>query len=266
MKHVKKFESFQLDEGILDDMKAKVKGWFKGDKEEDPVDQKPSISAMKKNSARYNAPLPAQRPDVVKPKENPNYWNNRQPEKVSRNEWYEELESHGRLPFTEEEIEFFRNFKKMNKNKYRVLKDYLGTDDHRPGERYWTELDTPEKCSAITISDVGNGARMKRIIKLNGGFYLISAHETERTDVHPGYQTTSSEEVYNRMRDKQTDYFLCDQFGLVIGYLKKAKYDNFRVPKYTFDNPSPRSILSTDRDKDNTDRYRGGDNPNRYRL
>ena len=61
MKHIKKFESFQLDEGILDDMKAKVKGWFKGDKEEDPVDQKPSISTMKKNSARYD-PLPAKRP------------------------------------------------------------------------------------------------------------------------------------------------------------------------------------------------------------
>jgi len=46
MKHIKLFESFKMNEGILDDMAKKTLNWFKGDKEKPKEDLQDSQSEV----------------------------------------------------------------------------------------------------------------------------------------------------------------------------------------------------------------------------
>jgi hypothetical protein len=86
MKNIKGFNSFQLNEGILNDMKSKVKGWFKGDEQEKLVGQPRQISngQWREILSSYGV----------------SYINN------SSSSWT----SGGIVPFTKEEIKFLKKY------------------------------------------------------------------------------------------------------------------------------------------------------------
>jgi hypothetical protein len=196
MKHIKEFNSFQLNEGLFD----KVKGWFKGDKEEEPVGQKPSISAMKNNSTR-----PTQRPDVTKPKvdkEKPVG----QPKQISNDQWREKLREYGVktlgkcsswtsggiVPFTNKEINFLEEWKLKGRDKKKLY-----TWDNIKAELY------------INYKI--------KITKLDDSCYLIYFNDIPAGDINEMGDEDSLEQEF-------TKCFICDRWEEVVEYLKNVRY------------------------------------------
>jgi hypothetical protein len=84
MKHIKTFESFKINEGIFDDIKAKAKKIFGKGK---------------------NIEL-------------------RQPKEVNRETFYKKLGTFGKVPFTAKEAEFFMKLKNKNRDYLLKVKGY----------------------------------------------------------------------------------------------------------------------------------------------
>jgi hypothetical protein len=122
------------------------------------------------------------------------------------------LDIHDRVPFKKSEIEFFKKFREENKNKYKVSKDYLWTDDHISGQSYRKDLESPKECSSISINLLRNYAREWRIIKLDDEWYLISSYDDSK-----GIDAGEYDEDY--LEEEFTDYYICDEWEEVIGYL-----------------------------------------------
>ena len=186
MKHIKEFNSFKLNEGVFD----KVKGWFKGDKEEEPVSQKPSISAMNKNSTR-----PAQRPDEPIG----------QPKQISNDQWREKLREYGVetlgkcsswtsggiVPFTNKEINFLEEWKLKGRDR----KLYT-----------WDKIKAELDINYII-----------KITKLDESCYLIYFNDIPAGDISEMGDEDSLEQEY-------TKCFICDRWEEVVYYLKNVKY------------------------------------------
>jgi hypothetical protein len=153
MKHIKKFESFQLNEELFD----KVKGWFKGNKED---------------------------------KDKVNVYKLRYPEEVTRDEFNNKIDNYDKVPFTKEEIKFFKKFRDENKKKFIVNTELKGFS--------WG-------FNTINIRFKGEIDNFRKIItKLDDEWYVI--HE-----YRPFFNNNIE---FNR-------YYICDGWEEVLGNSSK---------------------------------------------
>jgi len=173
MKYLKLFESFEVNEGILDYIKSKSKGIFKGGRRTINVDSHPH------------------------PK------NRRLPQKVSRIEVEKKLDFN-KIPFTKNELNFIDELKK--KYKLTITK-------------YFYELDRPDNFDEVSENDdshtisIENESIWIQIIKLDDDWYLI---------------VQISKDVYGDedldVEDPSSEYFICDEWEEVVGYLENYFY------------------------------------------
>jgi hypothetical protein len=165
MKWIKEFKSFELNEGILDDIKSGFK---------------------KLTSKHKNINTDVELPRMLELK-------GRQPEKVSKKEWNAKLNSFGKVPFTEVEINLF---KQLNKTIYKsnVEKNYV-------------DLETPGEYDTITIILYKPIRKNVVITKLDDNLYLLS--DSEPVISYP----------YEDNEGPYVKYYICNEWEEVIGYL-----------------------------------------------
>jgi len=165
MKWIKEFKSFELNEGILDDIKSGFK---------------------KLTSKGKNINTDVELPRMLELK-------GRQPEKVSKREWNRKCNSFSKVPFTEVEINLF---KQLNKTIYKsnVEKNYV-------------DLETPGEYDTINIILYSPIRKDVVITKLDDSCYLIS--DSEPVISYP-YEDNEGPDV---------KYYICDEWEEVLGYL-----------------------------------------------
>lgn len=129
----------------------------------------------------------------------------RKPEKVTKEVWDSKLR-HGKVPFTKKETEFFQKFKEKNENKKRKI-----------------DLGKIGESDTISIKSRDNGCEYyKYIIKLDDEWYAIKSGYYEMVvDV-----TNVVGDLHGN--DHYEEYFVCDEFEEVLGYLERK--DSYYFP------------------------------------
>ena len=131
----------------------------------------------------------------------------RKPEKVTKEAWEDKLR-HGKVPFTKKEIDFFQKFKEKNENKKRKI-----------------DLGKIGESDTISIKSRDNGyEHYTSITKLDDEWYAIkSVWYQQVVDV------TNVENVEGDWEgDYYEEFFVCDEFDEVLGYLERK--DSFSFP------------------------------------
>jgi hypothetical protein len=144
MKWIKEFKSFELNEGILDDIK----------------------SGFKKLTSKHRNINTEKDKNINTDVELRRMLKGRQPEKVSEREWNRKSSSFDRVPFTEEETNLF---KQLNK-KITIYKDF-------GGDSPYVDLETPDEYDTISIMLYKPIRKDVVIAKLDDNWYLISDSE-----------------------------------------------------------------------------------------